>query len=81
VRGWSLRTFEYVADAVAGKLLSGMLSEQGEVGHFGVESGGGRTVSLPVESVARCALGAKNGMGIQAFEGGTFLFLCRTMQR
>jgi hypothetical protein len=53
VCGWSLRTFEYVADAVAGKPPSGVLGEQGEVGHFGVESRGRRTVSLPVESVTR----------------------------
>jgi len=72
VRGWSLRTFEHVADAVAGKLPSGVLGDQGKVGHFGVESGGRRTVSLPVESVAGGAVGAENGMGIQAFDGGYF---------
>ena len=81
VCGWSLRAFEYVADAVAGKLPSGVLSEQGEVGHFGVEGGGRRTVSLPVESVAGCAVGAENGMGIHAFEGRVFLFLGRATQR
>ena len=81
VRGWSLRTFEYVADAVAGKLASGVLGEQGEVGHFGVESGGRRTVSLPVESVAGGAVGAENGMGIQAFDGRVFLLLGRATRR
>jgi hypothetical protein len=81
VCGRSLRTFEYVADAVAGKLPSGVLGEQGEVGHFGVESGGRRTVSLPVESVAGCAVGAENGMGIHALDGRVFLFLGRAMRR
>ena len=81
VRGWSLRTFEYVADAVAGKLPSGVLSEQSEVGHFGVESGGRRTVTLAVESVAGCAVGAENGMGIHAFDGRVFLLLGRTTRR
>ena len=81
LRGWSLRTFEDVADAVAGKLPSGVVGQQGEVGHFGVESGGRRTVSLPVESVAGCAVGAENGMGIHASEGRVVLFLGRATQR
>ena len=81
VRNSILRTFENVADAIAGKPPSGVLSEQGEVRHLGVESGGRRTVSLPVESVAGCAVGAENRMGVHAFEGRVFLFLGRAMQR
>ena len=81
VRGWSLRTLEDGADAVVGKLPSGVFGEQGEVSHFGVESGGRRTVSLPVESVAGGAVGAENGTGIQTFDGRVFLFLGRATRR
>jgi hypothetical protein len=68
-----LSTFKDVADEVAGKLASGVLGEQGEVGPFGVESGGRRPVSFPVESVAGGAVAAEDGGAIYTSDGGYFI--------